>query len=1380
MNSAHNTYLQQGNKAFREKKYDLALELYSKALETFPQLEKIIRANVELTERKISGTREVQEIDFSNRITKIAAEHANQQPDFFSIRSAATEADLLVCSWVRSQSDLIKTLQIANKISSNFGVLILAPRELIDTIAVSILPKNCTALQLIFFPTATGKNGSFIRTLNAGIFTKYSDMLWIEPDEGVLFTNDQIQAFKSERSEVGLIANNLTTCGNVKSSFRDRHLGSWLARLHRANKNSSIPVPQGSFCIRTLILNQIFAINIKPGKFDSITPSVEGEAFETLMALIGITAHEGMFSTFDAKTALGFEGKLLGKTSNGRTVKTIAFYLPQFHRIPENDLWWGKGFTEWNNVIRAKPLFRSHYQPKLPADLGFYDLSAESTQVAQAELATSFGIHGFCYYYYWFNGKKLLNQPIENMLKSGNPDFPFCVCWANENWSRNWDGQNKQVLMEQSYSKESNLALIHEFIKMMKDPRYIKHNGKPVLLVYRIKIIPNWLETAEMWRAECRKAGVGEIHLCSIRFGLEPLEGMPEQHGLDSYVMFPPQDMSFVDAKTNVQDLNSGFGGTMYSYDEVVDADVSRFRPGYQWPVHRGAMLGWDNTARRLTSARVFVGCTPMRYRSWIKQILEQEERHNPNNESLLFVNAWNEWAEGTTLEPDQKFNTGYLEATKSVLSAYNRTTHIPKTAVALVEEPKSKKIKYIKSISPSKLPDYWPGEAPLNRLQPTILLCAHISGHHLFGGERSFLDVIKTLRRLHFNVLVTLPSSNNKDYIAMLGEHAHAIYAFPYTQWTANRTSDFRSTMQFADIIAKHNVSIVYSNTIVLVEPAAAAKKMGRISITHIRELITLDDALRERIGLPIQEIIKSVFERYNFAIANSAATENVFARLGRTFYAPNAVDYKEISTPNIIGAKIRFGIVSSNIPKKGISDFIKVAIICQDMANEAEFVIIGPDNAYTNVWKDEIASGKLPKNIKFLGYRDSPKRAMAEINVLLNLSLFAESFGRTVAEAMSAKRPVIAYEWGALPELVQHERNGYLAPFGDVKSVSTYVKKLVTDRRLIEKLGNNGFKYITNNFSHDALYSKLEKAFSVIRKSSEWKAAVSNGYGESLTNLTSVIIPVYNAIEETKLCLDSVLLHTPRDTEIIVINDGSTDGNMAVLLSEYQDKGSIRVLSNEKNIGYTKTVNRGIAEAKCNDVILLNSDTIVTPYWLQSMRASAYAQPRIGTVTAMSDNAGAFSFPIQGIPNPKPDHLTHEEYAAYLLDDTFDCHFVDVPTGSGFCLYIRRALINDIGTFDEILFPRGYGEENDFCMRANTSNWKNVITPWAFIYHSRTASFKGEKDKLVKSGVDVVTRKFPAYSEKVRAAFNSKEMVQLRKSSDIHTDVVANDNNI
>jgi GT2 family glycosyltransferase len=187
--------------------------------------------------------------------------------------------------------------------------------------------------------------------------------------------------------------------------------------------------------------------------------------------------------------------------------------------------------------------------------------------------------------------------------------------------------------------------------------------------------------------------------------------------------------------------------------------------------------------------------------------------------------------------------------------------------------------------------------------------------------------------------------------------------------------------------------------------------------------------------------------------------------------------------------------------------------------------------------------------------------------------------------------------------------------------------------------------------------------------------------------------------------------------------------------------------------------------------DVVLLNSDTIVTPTWLNALRASAYSKPKIGTVTAMSDNAGAFSFPKQGVANPKPEDMSHDVYAMRLIDRTLDCAFPEVPTGSGFCMYIRRDLINEIGAFDEVLFPRGYGEENDFCMRALNVGWKNVVTSWSFVFHVRTASFKGEKEALVKAGVDVVTKRYPDYAKQVKEAFAGADMNALRSSADVLT---------
>jgi glycosyltransferase involved in cell wall biosynthesis/GT2 family glycosyltransferase len=1314
------------------------------------------------------------------RVTNVVlSENPAHHPDFFLLKSAEQLADSAVLTWVTSLTDLDSLTRLIIDLDKPFELLILTGRDTASKIELFNLPHACQRVTIVGFPDKTKRAGSFVQAMNSGALWRYTTLILLDCDKrfwpkDIWSVGKSVEYLGSDiNSSIGLISSSLHPIDDFISEFRNKYLGTWYARLHRTLPVDPFLVPQGIIVVKTSILHQINGLDLKAYNFDGLAPQGDRDAYNTLLCVLGAFVVEGAFRsiTFSEFASIDFDKQ---PTQPERNIKTIAFFLPQFHVIPENDRWWGKGFTEWNNVVRTKPLFRSHYQPKLPADLGFYDLRSNVSQIAQAELAQKYGIHGFCYYYYYFNGKKLLNEPIEQMLSSGKPDFPFCVCWANENWSRNWDGQNKHVLMEQNYSNDSNKALIHEFIPMMKDKRYIRHHGKPVLLVYRIKIIPNWLETAAMWREECRKGGVGEVHLCSIRFGLEPLEGMPTQHGLDAYVLFPPQDTNFVDVRDKVHDLHPEFGGSLLSYDAVVDGDIARFKHGYPWPVHRGAMLGWDNTARRLTAARIFTGCTPMRYRSWLSEIVHQEERHNPDKDTLLFINAWNEWAEGTTLEPDQRYGTAYLKATRSVVAPFLKGKSLSTnndSSVTGTNKPISAK-RFIKELLVPKLPERFEGKSQYKPSAPTVLLCAHISGHQLFGGERSFLDVLEALYRLGLNIVVTLPSSNNKAYINHIANSTIAIYSLPYKQWISAREPDPMLQLQFCDIIAIHNISIVYSNTIVLIEPAMAARQMNRLSVVHARELITIDDSLRERIGLPVQTIIKTVYGRYDFVIANSKATEFTFAREGRTFYVPNAVDTKELALDNKLGQRIKVGIVSSNIPKKGISDFIEVAKLCKDLANSVEFVVIGPENAQVEQWKKQVVSGQLPSNLKFLGYRDTPKAAMAELNILLNLSSFAESFGRTVAEAMAASRPVIVYQWGALPELVQHDVTGFLVPYGDTRKVSDYIRLLCGKPDLIEKMGKAGQIAVLGKFSHDALFNHLDTAITAIQKSPDWKMLEITEITTKISNPVTVVIPVYNAPAEVKNCIDSVLRHTPlNNVEIVIINDGSTDPQIADVLNAYVGKAGVRILQNEKNIGYTKTVNRGLKEAGDRDVVLLNSDTIVTPTWLNALRASAYSKPKIGTVTAMSDNAGAFSFPKQGVANPKPDDMPHDEYAMRVIDQTLNCEFPEVPTGSGFCIYIRRDLINEIGVFDEEGFPRGYGEENDFCMRAIKAGWNNVVSSWTFVFHVRTASFKGEKHALVKAGVDVVTKRYPHYAKQVKEALEGADMNVLRKSTDVLT---------
>ena len=204
-----------------------------------------------------------------------------------------------------------------------------------------------------------------------------------------------------------------------------------------------------------------------------------------------------------------------------KKIRPIAIYLPQYHPVKENDEWWGKGFTEWTNVVKAKPLYDGHYQPHIPADLGFYDLRLEETRKAQAALAKEYGIHGFCYYHYWFNGKRILERPFQEVFDSGKPDFPFMLCWANENWTRVWDGSENEVLLKQNYNEEDDRAHIRSLIPYFKDKRYIKVDGKPFFIIYKSSDLPDIERTINVWREEAKLEGL-ELYICRMERGNEP------------------------------------------------------------------------------------------------------------------------------------------------------------------------------------------------------------------------------------------------------------------------------------------------------------------------------------------------------------------------------------------------------------------------------------------------------------------------------------------------------------------------------------------------------------------------------------------------------------------------------------------------------------------------------------------------------------------------------------------------------------------------------------------------------------------------------------------------------------------------------------------
>jgi hypothetical protein len=303
------------------------------------------------------------------------------------------------------------------------------------------------------------------------------------------------------------------------------------------------------------------------------------------------------------------------KTSGNATapVKLITFYLPQFHPIAENDRWWGKGFTEWTNVVRPTPQFEGHYQPHLPADLGFYDLRLVEVQAEQVRLARRYGVHGFCFYYYWFAGKRLLERPIQQFADAGLA-FPFCLCWANENWTRRWDGLDAEMLMGQNHSPEDDLAFIAELSTYLVHPDYIRVDGKPLVVVYRPGLLPAPAETAERWRRWCRDNGVGEIYLAYTQ-SFEALD--PSEYGFDAAIEFPPNNSGPPVVTDTVTRINPDFAGTAYDYRVYPERSRAYTSPDYT--LFRGVFPSWDNEARRSGRGTSFLHASPALYGEWLK-----------------------------------------------------------------------------------------------------------------------------------------------------------------------------------------------------------------------------------------------------------------------------------------------------------------------------------------------------------------------------------------------------------------------------------------------------------------------------------------------------------------------------------------------------------------------------------------------------------------------------------------------------------------------------------------------------------------------------------------------------------------------------------------
>ena len=358
-------------------------------------------------------------------------------------------------------------------------------------------------------------------------------------------------------------------------------------------------------------------------------------------------------------------------------LKLLAFYLPQYHTIPENDLWWGKGFTDWVNVKKSKPLYEGHYQPRIPLNNNYYDLSDVSVLIKQAELAKEFGLYGFCYYYYWFNGKKLLEKPLEAMLNNKNVNIPFCLSWANDPWTRAWDGGTQDFLMKQEYGTEENwIEHINYLIPFFRDPRYIKIEDMPILLLYRTKDFSKFDEMIILWNKIMKQNNLNELYIIET---LNSFQAQPYCKLSKAVVEFEPMitlgsDYSLYERTKNYFKRHFEKPGKLkiinydYIWKKIIRRKKGKFLKGkYNKILLSSGFVNWDNTPRKKENGVVFKGATPEKFQYYMQQLIRKSQK---TDSELLFINSWNEWAEGCYLEPDENKGYDYLIAIRRALES--------------------------------------------------------------------------------------------------------------------------------------------------------------------------------------------------------------------------------------------------------------------------------------------------------------------------------------------------------------------------------------------------------------------------------------------------------------------------------------------------------------------------------------------------------------------------------------------------------------------------------------------------------------------------------------------------------------------------------------
>ncbi len=825
-------------------------------------------------------------------------------------------------------------------------------------------------------------------------------------------------------------------------------------------------------------------------------------------------------------------------------VRLIAFYLPQFHPIPENNLFWGEGFTEWRNVTKAEPQFDGHFQPQLPGSLGFYDLRIPEVMQRQAELARQYGFTGFCFHFYWFNGRRVLERPVEQLLKDPSIDIEFCLNWANENWTRSWDGKEKEILIEQNHTPEDDINFIKEMQRFFDDPRYIKVDNKPVLMVYNPTLLPDAAATAKRWRDYCKQSGFDVFLLVAETHGFDS----QNESWFDGLVEFPPL-RRLPDNVTHQYDLLTDFQGNIFNYKDLISIHSKPQKSDF--PIFKTVSPGWDNTARRDEKATIFAGSTPQLYKKWLASAIEQTVQNNDDHQRLVFVNAWNEWAEGAYLEPNAQSGYAYLNATANALK-----------------------------------------ECDSN--EPTLLFTSHDT--NLGGAQNLLLTLLRWLKahtRLKIRVLAVSGGVLQAQF-----EELFPTYIISETMADSDQHTK-TEVLRFCG----ENVGLIFMNTVVSTALLPYLKPIKAPRVLYVHELKNSIEKFYgdKKFAKAVPEIdvyiggsqpvIDNLIASYNIPDDKTSVLESFIVSSQRNNFESHleALDSRQDlktqqgfdkSTTLVLGC----GMIEW---RKGPDLFTEVARqIKQKDLKAIKFIWIGPLPQDTSEL-DSYLKG-VEDIVEFVGEKTNFKTYFDMADIFL-LPSREDPFPLVCLEAADSRLPVITFaDNGGSPKFISKSDCGYVVPFEDTTAMTEKLCLLLEDQELCYTLGNNGHQAV---FSDHSDLSAGPKIIETIRNVSQIKPRIS------------IIVPAYNHSRYLRKRLNSIYSQTFQDFEVILLNDASTDETQ-IIFEEYQHHANTHLYTNQSNSKSPfKQWSKGIHMAKSDLIWIAEDDDYCDNNFLEDM---------------------------------------------------------------------------------------------------------------------------------------------------------------------------------